>query len=528
VPQPSHQAPAHPLLRAPAPWALLVGAVAFAAFWPALGGAFLSWDDAGYVVDNPHVHELSWSTVRWAFTEFCCNYWAPLTWLSLALDHALWGLDPWGFHLTNHLLHGLNAALLVLVSHRLLLAAGGAAGLEPPRWALPGAVLAAACWALHPLRVESVAWIAERKDVLSAALGLGAVLAWLSHAGGAAGAGAGRHAWRSPAYLAALALFALSMLAKPGLVMLPLGLLVLDWFPLARVRRVGVRALLLEKAPFLAVALAGAAVATAATAPTVVPLRVIGLGIRIPVAFQAVVTYLRLAVAPLDVSPVYFHPWRAEWDAATVLAAVAVTAVSAAAFAARRRWPGGAAAWAFFLLVLAPGLGLFLNGPQALAPRFSYVPGMAPAVLLGGATAAWLARRRPALRLGTGLALLLGLAALSAITVRDLRHWRDDVALWTRVVELDPRSAQALKELAIALTEAERYPEAIEAVDRALALHDPRGHADRHLLLALRAGIHWTLGDEGRAAADLLRAANEAGEPLRREYLRQREELLGR
>ncbi len=246
-------------------WHLALGAslaalLAFAAFWPALDGAFLGWDDAGYVVDNPGVHALSWETVRWAFTEYCCNYWAPLTWLSLALDHALWGLEPWGFHLTNVLLHALNAALLVLVAHRLLVAAAGPARDAPPGWALPGAVLAAAAWAVHPLRVESVAWIAERKDVLSAALGLLAILAWLRHAAPPTPRPAGPW-WaflRSPAYLAALALFALSMLAKPGLVALPVALLVLDWFPLRRAapgRRV---ALLLEKVPLLVLALGAA------------------------------------------------------------------------------------------------------------------------------------------------------------------------------------------------------------------------------------------------------------------------------
>ncbi len=480
----------------------LVAVVVFAAFLPALQGGFLSWDDAGYVVENAHIRALSWDTAWWALTEFCCNYWAPLTWLSLAADHAVWGLEPYGFHLTNNLLHALNAGLFLLVAERLVERAAGKAA------ALPAALVAALAWGLHPLRVESVAWIAERKDVLSATFGLLAVLAWLRHAEAEAAhpAADGWAFLRRPAYLASLLLYGLSLLAKAALVPLPVALLVIDWYPLRRLGASGRRRVLAEKVPYLALAAAAALLTMAAMAPTQRTLAEIDLWSRVLVAFGALSTYLRLTLLPLDINPVYFHPNAVSLTPAVAAAVAVVLLVSSAALWAARRWPAALASWAFFLVTIAPVIGLTQNGKQELAPRFTYVPGMALALLLG-AGFGWLwSRLGRSGRAAAGAVAVLALAALVAVTTRDTGHWRDDLTLWTRVLELDPRFGLSYAQRSAALEDRGRIAEALSDLDRALSIAQSKGFSGAPQLRWRRAWLLERLGREQEAAAERAKA----------------------
>ena len=182
---------AAPPARWPWAWPLAVALVAFGVFWPALGGGFLDWDDALNLVDNPAFRGLGWSNLGWMFTTTLAGHWIPLTWISFGLDYRLWGMNPLGYHLTNVLLHAAAAAVFYLVALRLLrLAVGG-----PERRLRIGALAAALFFAIHPLRVESVAWITERRDVLSGLLFLLAIAAYLAARGGG-GSSAARVAGR--------------------------------------------------------------------------------------------------------------------------------------------------------------------------------------------------------------------------------------------------------------------------------------------------------------------------------------------
>jgi len=497
--------------RGPWAWAgfALVALLVLVAFAPALRGGLLDWDDAGYVVENEAIRSLSPGTVWWALTQFCCNYWAPLTWLSLGLDRALWGLDPFGYHLTNNLLHAANSGLLFLVVARLLARAGGAA----PGPARAGALLAALLWGLHPLRVESVAWVAERKDVLSAFFGLLAVLAYLEHAAREAG-DPGARPWsflRRPAYLAAAALFLLSLLSKAALVTLPPALLLLDAWPLRRLGGPGRRSALLEKLPLLAMAAAASLVTMAAMAPTQRTLAEIGLSTRVIVAFTSLATYLRLTLMPAGISPVYFHPNRVELSAAALTAIGLVLALSAGAALAARRRPALLLGWLFFLVTLAPVIGLTQNGKQELAPRFTYVPGMALSALAGAGFAFLLVRLRGgASRAGAWAAAAAILAGLAAVTARDIGHWRDDVALWSRVVELDPSFGLSFEQRAHALERAGRFPEALADVERAERIAVAKGYAGLPKIQMMRGRLLERLG--GAPAASTAPAGPGAGQ----------------
>jgi hypothetical protein len=225
---------------------VLVVAAVVAAFSPALSAGFVNWDDPGLVLENPHFRGLDAARLRWMLASFHMGHWHPLTWLTFALDHALWGMDPRGYHLTNLALHALTALLVYALARRLFAVTGAA---EPARTL--AAAVAALLFAVHPLRVESVGWVTERRDVVSAPLLVLAVLAWLRFAE------RGGRAW----YAASLVAFALSLLGKAWGITLPAILLLLDAWPLRRIGRVPVARLVAEEAPFVALAGAAAAIA---------------------------------------------------------------------------------------------------------------------------------------------------------------------------------------------------------------------------------------------------------------------------
>lgn len=507
-----------------------------ACFSPALGNGLLDWDDRAYIM-NGHVQALSLETIRWAFTEFHVTYWAPLTWLSFALDHAVWGLDPVGYHLTNDLLHALTAALFFRVVHRLLrhgfaAASGGGLGEVGPDVLLGGAALAALFFGIHPLRVESVAWAAERKDVLSMAFGMGAVLAYLRHAGGQLeGDGAGTPWYRSSSYWLALSLHALSLLSKATLVTLPVVLLIVDWYPLGRLRRGAVGRIVFEKGPFLALSVAVALVTARAMAPSSVGVAEIGVPTRLLVAFQSIAEYLRLTALPLGICPMYYHPWIVSLGPAQILAIAAFLVVSAGCLLAVKRWPALLAAWLVYLAALAPVLGLFQNGAQELAGRFTYFPSTALAALVGaGAVVLW--RRLPhggTWRRVSSLGALALLAGLSALTVRDIGYWRDDVALWSRVIEVQPRRyGRAYFERANALSRAGRHEEALADANEALAAATRKGYPEVHENYAQVARVYRALGDRVGAEAFYARAVAVSTPPLAEMYRAELDSLLGR
>src|SRR3989440_2416438 len=224
-----------------------------AVFGVGLGNEFVHWDDYDNLVDNPHFRGLGWTQLTWMFTTTLMGHYIPLTWLTFGLDHVIWGMQPAGYHFTNLVLHAANAALFYWVSRRVLTAAAPAAGETALR---AGAAVAALFFAVHPLRAESVAWATERRDLLSGLLFLTCVLTYLR----AVNAEASR---RRRLLALSLATFALAMLAKSIVMTLPLLLVVLDWYPLRRLRLRGspqTLRVLLEKLPVVAVGVGGAAV----------------------------------------------------------------------------------------------------------------------------------------------------------------------------------------------------------------------------------------------------------------------------
>lgn len=453
----------------------LVAAV-LAVYGQTLRFDFAHSDDLMYVMDNDVVKSgLSAKSAAWALTTRDASNWHPLTWLSLLLDVRLFGIGPAGFHGTNTALHALAACLLYAALH----AATGRLG---------ASAFAAALFALHPIHVESVAWISERKDVLAGVCGFASLWAYVGYArrGGAL------------RYLGVLAWFALGLAAKPSLVTWPCVLLLLDFWPLSRWRLRGAPAdvpgvaadlppaprrplpfLVLEKVPLLALS---AAVSVATLLVQTRPLRAaegISLGARLANAPVAYARYLAKLVWPDAFAFYYPHPavpgGTPLTPAAVTLAALLLVLVSALAW--RRRWsaPWLLVGWLWFLGVLVPMIGLVQVGRQALADRYAYLafPGLYLALGWSGdaATAAWRARsaqRRDLFVAGT----LAVLVALGLRAFLQTRVWRDAETLFAHAVRSAPDAPFVLSGLASLLVPQGRIQEAGALLRRAYAV-DP-------------------------------------------------------
>lgn len=496
---------------------IAVAVIVFACFLPDINNAMLDWDDAGYVIENDLVRNLSADSIMRAFTETRNYYWAPLTWISLSIDHAFWGLNPLGYHLTNNAIHALNAGLFFFICIQLL----KLSSVSDPRccdesgWIVPGLSLSAALlWGVHPMRVESVAWIAERKDVLSSLFGLASILAYLYYAR-AQKDNTTAPFYSSRCYWLMFVLYILSMMSKATLMLLPLLLLIIDWYPLRRWQ--GSRmALITEKLPLLLVSGAVSVITFKAMQFSSVSLSEINMVARILTAFKSMLAYLRLTLIPADISPVYFHPTKVTFDAEGLVAILLVVGITALAVLQVRRHPWLFASWFFFMVAVFPVLGLAQSGPTAQALRFSYIPTM-PFYLLAVAAAGQALRqtyRTRTIRAALLIGLVSVLAVLVSVTVRDIGYWRNDITLWSRVIELQPRKfGKAYYQRALFYIRAGDYqsalPDATEALNIALA----KKYVDVHEIYALRARILWVLRDAAGAIADYT-AAIERTDPM--------------
>jgi hypothetical protein len=304
---------------------LAIALVTFAVFAPTLGFGFVDFDDPRIIASNPHFRGLGWPQLRWMATATLMGHWMPVTWLTYGLDYTLWGMWPSGYHLGNVLLHSVDAGLLFVLSRRLL--ARALPGRAPVALTL-GATFAALIFALHPMRAESVAWVTERRDVVSGFFFLLTILAYLRLI---EASGESRRCWR----LVALACFALALASKAIVMTLPAMLLVLDVFPL---RRPLDRRLLLEKVPFFALSLVSAVITVLAVRAETEFSSIAALppGPRLLIALHAFAFYASRLLVPFDLSPLHeLPPVVALGEPRFLVSAGAVLAVTAAAGPAR-------------------------------------------------------------------------------------------------------------------------------------------------------------------------------------------------
>jgi Flp pilus assembly protein TadD len=476
----------------------VLGSLLFAAtallYAQVVGHPFIHFDDNRYVTENLQVQQgLSWANVWWALTTLHASNWHPLTWLSHMLDVELFGLRPGAHHAVNALLHATNAVLLFVTLGRMTRAPGRS-------------LVVALLFAAHPLHVESVAWVAERKDLLSTSFGLLAMWVYA------------RHAERPTArrYAATLVFFGLSLLAKPMWVTLPFLLLLLDVWPLQRLAatplpdegatpgrpRLPARQLVLEKAPLFALAIASCAMTIVAQhqggAMTGLEL---GVAPRVGNALVAYVRYVAKTVFPAQLAVYYPHPagGLSPWTA--LGAGVLLLLGTVLAVRLRRSWPWVLVGWLWFLGTLVPVIGLVQVGAQSMADRYTYLPTIG--LFIAATWSAHAAARGPRAQLAfrAGAAAIVGL--LAGVTWHQLGYWSSHEGLFRHALDVTEENAVAHGTLSEGLRLDGRLEEAAVHAREAVRL-DPRGPRHWNNLGVLTRELH-QLPDARQALAEAVR-----------------------
>ncbi|MBI3551332.1 MAG: tetratricopeptide repeat protein [Elusimicrobia bacterium] len=425
----------------PRSWAIGVCVLTCLAFLPTLSNGWVDFDDTAFIVKNAHLSPLSLKNIAWMLTAFHGGHFHPLSWLSLALELDLFGPAPAVFHLTDLALHSANAVLFFFLSRRLL------KGENAP------AAAAALFFAIHPLRVESVAWAIERRDVLSGFFYLAAVLLYLKSLDEP------DRRWKGLSWLCC----ALSLLSKGVGITLPLALVILDLY---QGRRVDWRRL----APYACLAGAAAAAALLAEAENgaTMGLARYALSERFSIAVSGLAFYPLKTLLPLHLRPLYeipqaFDPWSPSFGLSAVFLA------AAAAVLLRRRRPAELAASAFYAVTIAPMLGLVRFGPQLAADRYSYLACLPFALLFGGALAAGLALERES-RKNAQILCVMVLGVLGAATFLQTARWHDAVTLWRYALAIEPDTAMGQQHLGYTLAGRGLYAQAVARYQKAVEL----------------------------------------------------------
>jgi tetratricopeptide (TPR) repeat protein len=460
------------------------------AFLPALQNGFVDWDDDVNIVDNPNYRGLGLRQLRWMFTNLNMGHYQPLGWVTLGLDYVLWGMDPFGYHLTNLILHAVNAAIFYFVALRVLsLVFRESIGSRelPLRFA---AGFAALLFALHPLRVESVAWVTERRGLLAGLFFLSSLLCYF-RANAVMESNAARLRWM----LASVTAYGLSLLSKASGLGLPVVLLALDVYPLGRLSGElkewwdeKNRKVLREKIPFLVLALVAVVLALMAERArgALRDLTQYGIADRAAQVFFGPTFYLWKTLVPSGLFPMYAavgeavpaYWWVHPNEQVILAASITITlALSAVLFLLRRRWPAGLAVWVGYVAILAPVLGIVRIGEQISADRYSYLACLGWAIMAGGGLI-FIWRLWTERRIGFGhvvLAATLGimiLAGLGALSWRQSQLWRDSDALFRHILTVSPRSKMAHLNLGYVLASRGEFDEAIKHYRQALQI-DP-------------------------------------------------------
>jgi protein O-mannosyl-transferase len=451
---------------------VLLAAAVFLAFGQTLRHEFVNYDDNLYFYSNPQVQAgLTWHGVMWAFRTGETNNWHPLTWLSLMLDVTLFGTAPAGPHLTNIILHAANTVLLFLLLRRLT----GA------HWR---SAFVAALFALHPLHVESVAWVSERKDMLSACFGLLALLMYARYARAGAKPPASRDYWL------ALLLYALALMSKPMMVTLPFVMLLLDWWPLGRFEPTVARSrssvlgrLMFEKLPLIALSAVSSMVTLVYQKKAIQSLTHITIGIRIVNAVVSYGRYLGKMFWPVNLAVPYPHTGYASFELCC-LSAVLIAAVCLVVYRLRSNFPFLVTGWFWYLGMLVPVIGLVQVGMQSMADRYTYLPLVCVFIMLTWGADKILKRWELSATAICPMALLV-LAACTARTIDQLRVWQDSETLFRHALAVTDDNFIAHNNLGLALMQTGRVEDAVPHFRQALSIRPAFAEAHNNLGNAL-------------------------------------------
>ena len=443
------------------------------------GFQFLNYDDGLYVTANSHVASgLNRSSVRWAMTGVVNDNWQPMVWLSYMLDSQLWGLNAGAFHITNLLLHIANTLLMMILLYKMT-------------GSLWKSAFVTAIFALHPLHVESVAWVSERKDVLSTLFWLLTMLAYVGYV-------------KKPGvcrYLLVVIVFALGLTAKPMLITLPIILLLLDYWPLGRLRMGGsqpgaarpLRFLIVEKLPLVALSIGTGVIALLTREMSEIGQQFcdVTIGMRAANSIYSLIVYLRKMILPYDLIPFYTHPGASLPSWQVIGSAVLVVAITWCSLRSRK-YPYLTVGWLWYLISLLPVIELVQVGMHARADRYTYVPMTGIAIMIAWGVPDVISRmqkqnsKESADKAGqankmVGIVAVAVIAAFAACSYQQISYWRDSMSLFNYTVNTDPNNYVGHNNLGVALMSQSKDEAALKQFRKAVKIEPRCLRAQRNL-----------------------------------------------
>lgn len=464
-------------------------------YLPALRNEFVGvWDDNAYIAENVAIRSMNLAFFRWAFFDFHASNWHPLTWISHAVDYALWGPNPMGHHLTNIILHAANTAIVVLLTLKMLeivkerTIQNTSTIFLTDRTILIVAGVTGLLFGLHPIRVESVAWVAERKDLLCALFFLLSVTMYTSYVRTGCHEAPREELFSrlfNKRYLITLGFFILALLSKPMAVTLPVVLLILDWYPFNRIRSLKtLRTASIEKIPFLALSLASSIITILAqrAGESITSLEFVPLASRVLIASRSLVVYLGKMILPLNLIPLYPYPKDIAMFSLEYLLAISLTmGITAACVALVKKQKFWLSAWGYYVVTLIPVLGIVQVGKQSMADRYTYLPSLGP-FLMAGLCVAWIVRKAKnvpkwsiLVKSACTAGVLIVLFSMSYITFQQIGIWKNGFVLWNHVIAKGFESSTAYNNRGISLDDMGQRDRAIADYEMAITL-DPRNY----------------------------------------------------
>lgn len=476
-----------------------------------LSCGFINWDDPDYVINNPAIRSLNRQFFSDAFTTFYLGWWMPLTWISFAIDYHFWQLNPFGYHLTNILLHSVNTGLVVMIADALLNRWSNSRETAPGDLRYIITLLSAGLlFGIHPLRVESVAWVTERKDVLNGLFALGSIYCYLKYV--LIRESSGKNGPATIYYVTSLLLFMFSLMAKSVSVVVPMLLLLADWYPFCRLRKGNLGPVLLEKLPFVTLSVLVSCLTVWLAAQDDSLLAGITFWQRVVISGNAIFEYCRLLLYPIGIIPLYVIP--SDFFMAYTVKTVVVIALTVFVFAASRRNPCIAATWLGFVIPLLPTLAFTQNGMQAFAARFTYLPSLVISIVAANVIVGTCAERFPhrlkSLMFVPILALMISYAAL---TQRLVDVFKDSDTYWSRVIAFQPFDA-AFYYRGLHYFDTGKYLAAINDFTTCLSAGIRDQRQDIFNLYAFRGQALIKLGRYDEAVRDLTAALEMSPQPI--------------
>lgn len=492
---------------------VVISCLTFLVYLPGLGNGFLDWDDTQYIVQNTNIRSFRLGMFLWALFDYRSNLWHPLTWISHALDYAIWGLKPFGHHLTNNFLHAVNTAIVVWLVQLLIRIESFTRPKEAPfdtRFLLIASGTTALFFGLHPIHVESVAWVSERKDLLYSLFYMTSIIAYI-HFVSSQKNNTPLEWYKHRLYWLTLTLFLLSLASKPMAVTLPAVLMILDWYPLRRISQTKPPlTLLYEKVPLFALSAAISIITIVAqkTAGGLKSLENATISIRTAVAFRSLAEYLWNLFLPIKLLPFYPYPKDAALVKPVYLAsAVIVIAITVMVVLLAKKQKIWLVVWSCFVISVLPVLGFFQAGWQAKADRFVYLPSLCLFLSVGiGCASAWegisnLKSHKQFFRTISAI-LICGVCLLMLLlTTRQISIWKSTTSLWDyNLKEITAIYPEAYYLRGGAFRDDKQYDKAIEDFTKAISL-DPT-YAMAYIE---RAGVYLEKREYGQAIEDARR-----------------------